>query len=154
MAAHTAGRNVAEPANALPEIQQSRLPPVGNRGRFLSDSQLGGVSGSVITITDVGPLEAKGNLVQVIGNTGKCDAVECGRNAARSRQKENASHCGLLIYAAGEEAAVDSEDLAGHETGRLGGEEDGGAGEFLDLAEAAHGRAQAEFLAARGSFEE
>src|SRR5579863_10645747 len=60
----------------------------------------------------------------------------------------------LLIHAAGEEAAVDDEDLAGDERGRVGGEKDGRADELLGFAEAVHGRAHLEFLAARGIVEQ
>jgi hypothetical protein len=47
----------------------------------------------------------------------------------------------LLIDGAGEEAAVDDDDFAGNEGRGLRGEEDGGSGELVSLAEAMHGRA-------------
>ena len=46
------------------------------------------------------------------------------------------------IHAAGEEAAVHGDDLACDGARRVGGEEDGGAGQLLDLAEATRRRAQ------------
>lgn len=64
---------------------------------------------------------------------------------------ESGGRPALLIYAAGKEAAVDSDDLAGHETGRLRSEEDRCAGQFFDLPETTHGSAKSEFLAACSS---
>src|SRR5262245_40439822 len=60
----------------------------------------------------------------------------------------------LLVDAAREEAAVDRDHFAVDEAGRVRGEEDGGARQLFDLAEALHGRAQQEFAAAIGAVEE
>src|SRR6266481_6320751 len=55
-----------------------------------------------------------------------------------------------LIDSAGQEAAVHNQDLAVHEAGRLGGQEDRGSRQLLDLAEALERRAQQELLSPRG----
>src|SRR5439155_10839056 len=59
----------------------------------------------------------------------------------------------LLVDATGEKTTIDGEDVAGDKAGGFGGQENGGASEFVKLAEAAHGRAQQEFTAALGAIE-
>ena len=54
----------------------------------------------------------------------------------------------LLVDAAGKEAAVDHENLSGDKGGGVGRQIDGRADQFLRLAEASHGGAHQEFLAA------
>src|SRR4051794_31333333 len=74
----------------------------------------------------------------------------------RHRPGSWASPCGmqLLVDAAGEEAAIDHEDFAGHEAGSRGREEDAGAGKLRDAAEALHRRARQELPAAPGAVEQ
>src|SRR5882672_3059969 len=57
----------------------------------------------------------------------------------------------LLIDAAGEEAAVHRENVAGDETGCVGCEKDGGAGQFFKFSKASHWSTDFEFLAAFGA---
>ena len=59
----------------------------------------------------------------------------------------------LLIDATSEKATIDSKDVAGNKAGGFGGEEDGGASEFIELAEAAHRCSQQEFATALGAVE-
>ena len=69
-------------------------------------------------------------------------------NRTRVNRDGNSDWRALLIDAAGEEAAVDDEGLAGDEGGGVGGEVDGGADQLFGFSEAAHGGAHQEFLAA------
>src|SRR5215469_6499890 len=62
--------------------------------------------------------------------------------------------CALLIDAAGQESAIDRDDLPGDEGRCFRREIDGRACDFFCLAESAHGRAHDEFFAARGSHDE
>ena len=52
------------------------------------------------------------------------------------------------VHAARQQPAVDDEELAGDEAGRVGGQVHAGAHQLLDAPEAAHGRAHQELLAA------
>src|SRR5450631_2760143 len=54
----------------------------------------------------------------------------------------------LLVDAAGEEASIDDEGLAGYKRGGIGGQIDGGSDQLFGLAKPAHGRAHEKFLAA------
>src|SRR5688572_11480835 len=60
------------------------------------------------------------------------------------------SKTGLLIHAAGQEAAVDGDDLAVDEAGRVRGEEHRRARQLLHVAVAPEGRAQQQLLAPGG----
>src|SRR5579883_1625825 len=57
----------------------------------------------------------------------------------------------LLVHAASQETAVDAEDFSCHKRCRIGSQEHGGAGKFIDFAEPLHGGAQHELLTARAS---
>jgi hypothetical protein len=67
-----------------------------------------------------------------------------------STSKFNSTPRSLLIHARRQKAAVDHDALAGDEAGRIGGEQNGRAGQLRGPAEAAHGSAQEQLLAALG----
>jgi len=77
--------------------------------------------------------------------------VEAARQSEPRREAMTREN--LLVYAAGQESAIDDEDMAGDKAGGIGGEKDRGSGEFLNFAEALHGSADEELLAAAGGIE-
>ncbi len=63
---------------------------------------------------------------------------------ARLKPRPDESLCSdsvLLIYAAGQNSTIHYQQVPGDEAGGVGGEEDGGASEFVELTETAHGSA-------------
>ncbi len=60
----------------------------------------------------------------------------------------------LLIYAAGEKAAIHHEHLSGNEAGRLGSKKNRRADQLFRLAKTFHRSAQQQFLAARSPIEQ
>jgi hypothetical protein len=56
-----------------------------------------------------------------------------------------------LIDPTSQNSTIHYQQVPGDEAGGVGGEEDGGASEFVELTETAHGRAYQKFTAALGS---
>src|ERR1019366_2162731 len=56
---------------------------------------------------------------------------------------------GSLVYSAGQESAIDSDNLAGDIGGCLRRKKDRGAGQFVGVAKAPHRNAHVQFFAAR-----
>ena len=88
---------------------------------------------------------AVARLIQVPVN-----GLEPSRSSRRAQMLiAGAGPLRLLIHAAGEEAAIDHDDLTADEAGRFRGQEHRRAGQLADLAETPHRRALLELLAAR-----